>query len=299
MRLLVLGGTQFIGRHFVEAARTAGHELTLFHRGKTGAGLFSDCEHVLGDRLESLAGLEGRDWDAVIDVCAYVPRAVRMAAEALADQVPFCLQVSTISVYADGSDEIDEDSPLATLEDPTTETVTGETYGGLKALCEEEARRGFSRVAFVRPTYVVGPYDHTDRFAYWIDRVGRGEPVSCPVRPDGSSGPMQTVDGRDLAAFMLALVEQGTTGVFNTVSPSMPFREGLERMVAALGSASEVQGVPEDLPHPLLPPLTGEADRFLSIVGSRAVAAGLRCRPFEDTCRDTAEWWRAQSRRLS
>lgn len=297
MRILVMGGTQFVGRHFVEAALSRGHELTLFHRGRTGAGLFPQAEHVLGDRLESLAPLEGRTWDALVDVSAYVPRAVRMAAESLADRVGYSLQVSTISVYDRSASPIDEDSPHATLDDQTTETVDGATYGGLKSLCETEGRRGFPRIGFVRPTYVVGPFDHTERFPYWVDRLGRGEAVEVPRRADGSAGRLQFIDGRDLADFMVTLVETSATGAWNAVAPSLPFLQALERMKLALGSASEIREGGDAEKLPLLAPLDGSGDAFMDISNARATAAGLRIRPFEETVRDTWDWWRGEGRR--
>lgn len=290
MRILVLGGTQFVGRHFVDAALAAGHELTLFHRGKTGANLFPECHHVLGDRLESLDALQG-EWDVLVDVSAYVPRAVRMAAEALSARVSYCLQVSTISVYEAGYDPTDEDTPHASLADPTTEEINWETYGGLKALCEEEGRRGFPAIGFVRPTYVVGPHDHTKRFTYWVEKIGRGEPVTVPVREDGSAGPLQYIDGRDLGAFMLHLTERRAVGAWNAVAPSLPWLEALGRIKSALGSGSEVLTTREEIEaQPLLPPLDGSADPRMMVSPARANAAGLVTRPFEDTVRDLWAW---------
>ncbi|MCW5936497.1 MAG: NAD-dependent epimerase/dehydratase family protein [Fimbriimonadaceae bacterium] len=298
MNLLVLGGTQFVGRHFVEAALAGSHEVTLFHRGKTGADLFPEAEHVLGDRLQSLAALEGGKWDAVVDVSAYVPRAVRMAAEALADCTPYYLQVSTVSVYATGAGHVDETSPLATVEDPAGEVVDAETYGGLKALCEEAALAGFGQVGIVRPTFVVGPYDHTERFTYWVDRIGRNAPVTLPLRGDGSSPPLQFIDARDLGAFMLHMVEQGTTGAYNAAAPSLAFLEALERTRAALGSASEIftPRAEGDADLPMVLPSDGSADPMLTIPNERAVAAGLRPRTLEATVQDLWQWWRTMGR---
>lgn len=294
-----MGGTQFVGRHFVDAALAKGHELTLFHRGKTGADLFPTCEHILGDRLENLDGLAGKSWDALVDVSAYVPRAVRMLADTVGDRIPYCLQVSTISVYGGDKDFIDEDSEFATLEDPTTEVIDWQTYGGLKALCEVEGEKRFPKISFVRPTYVVGPHDHTERFTYWVDRFGKNQKVVYPVRADGVPNPMQYIDGRDLGEFMLTLVENQTTGTYNAVAPSQPFSEGLNRIKSALGSSSEIVTTlaeVEATDFPLCPPNDGTGDSRMTISNAKSVAAGLKNRPFEETVRDLWDWWKAEGR---
>ncbi|MCW5938329.1 MAG: hypothetical protein KF884_07740 [Fimbriimonadaceae bacterium] len=293
MRVLVLGGTQFVGRWFVQAALDKGHQVTLFHRGQTGPGLFPQAEHVLGDRLESLAPLAGREWDALVDVSAYVPRAVRMAADALKDRVGHCLQVSTVSVYRPQPGPVDEQSPLATLDDPTTETIDAVTYGGLKALCEDAARRAFPSLSVVRPTIVVGPHDHTERFDRWVGRLGRNETVTVPVRDDGTAGPFQWIDARDLAAFMLSLVESQRAGTWNGAAPWIPFLEAIERMKAALGSSSEVRTVaeaPDRDRDPLVLPPDGAFDALKQVSCQAALAAGLTPRPLEDSTRDTWAW---------
>lgn len=301
MRLLVFGGTQFVGRHIVEAALRQGHDVTLFHRGRTGPDLFPECRHVLGDRLVSLEALPDEEWDAFIDVSAYVPRAVRLASEALAKRVGACVQISTVSVYARGLDKIDEDAPRQRLPDPTVEEVNAETYGGLKALCEDEALNGFERVALVRPTYVVGPHDHTDRFTYWIDRIGQGLPVAVPKRADGSDSPLQYIDARDLGQFTVRLADDRATGAFNACAPSLGFLEALERARAALGSTSSVEAkpdLPEDAPTPMFPPTDGLADVFMRVPNERASAAGLQFRLLEETVRDLWAWRQSNPRPL-
>ena len=178
MKLLILGGTKFLGRHLVEAALRRGDEVTLFNRGHHNPENFPEVEKLRGDRDGGLDALRGRRWDAVVDTSGYVPRVVRASAEFLADAVEFYAFVSSMSVYADFSRPNDEDSPLATLDDETVEEVTGETYGALKALCEravEEVMPG--RVLSVRAGLIVGPYDSTGRFTHWTERVARGGEV--------------------------------------------------------------------------------------------------------------------------
>lgn len=301
MRILVLGGTQFVGRHFVEAALAAGHDLTLVHRGKTGADLFPQMKHVLTDRLESLDALGDESWDALVDVSAYVPRAVKIAGEALASRVDYLLQVSTISVYAGEGGSINEDSAKATLKDPTTEVINWETYGGLKYLCELEAEQHFPKVGFVRPTYVVGPYDHTKRFTHWVDRLARNKTVEVPVRETGQAGPIQRIDGRDLADFMLKMVEQKLAGPFNACANSQEFLEVLDECRTILGSTSEVVKVKERIEgkaYPLLPPLDGVADAMMNTSNIKAVAAGLTFRPLSETVNDLWAWWQPQGEEL-
>ena len=176
MRILLIGGTRFIGRHVVESALAANHEVTIFHRGKTGADLFPDVEHRIGDRNADLSPLAEGTWDATVDTCAYVPNQVHELADTLGQRGGHYLLVSSVSAYASPITRgYTEDAPLAQLDDPTTEEVTDETYGGLKVLCERVAVERFGpRTAIVRPTYVVGPDDYTWRFPYWVARIAKG-----------------------------------------------------------------------------------------------------------------------------
>lgn len=225
MRILVLGGTGFLGPHFVAAARAQGHQLTLFNRGRSNPGRFAgeefaDIEQLRGDRKSDLSALEGdRQWDAVLDTSAYIPADVTRSARLLAPRVGQYLMVSTISVYA-ASDTPgqDEDAPLATLADPTVTEVTGETYGGLKALCERAAEAELpGRTTIVRPGLIVGPGDTTDRLTYWPARADRGGEILAPGTPDD---PTQFIDVRDLADFLLLALERRHTGIFNAGTPS-------------------------------------------------------------------------------
>jgi 2'-hydroxyisoflavone reductase len=302
VRVLVIGGTQFVGRHIVEAALARGHEVTLFHRGVTGDDLFPEAAHVHGDRNADLDALSTGEWDATIDACAYVPRHVRTLADALHGRGGHYTFISTISVYADPPEPgIDEDAPLRTLADPSTEVVDGDTYGGLKALCEKAARDNFGELSIVRPTYVVGPHDHTERFTWWVRRFARGGEI---LAPGPSDDPVQVIDARDLAQFTLSVTEARGPGIWHTMTPPPPFSfadlfELLGREVAPPGhtltwvdeSFLLDAGVQEGQI-----PLWGARDpqRFvLAADPARATAQGLAVRPLEDTIRDTLEWARA------
>jgi 2'-hydroxyisoflavone reductase len=312
-RLLVLGGTGFLGPHFVEAARARGHAVTLFNRGKTNPGRFrdrADIEQLHGDRKSDLSALQGRRWDAVLDTSAYVPADVTRSASLLAQAVGQYLLVSTISVYARLTPGMDESAPLATLADPTVSEVTDATYGGLKALCEQAARAAMpGRVTVVRPGLLVGPGDPTDRFTYWPARAARGGEI---LAPDTPSAPVQFIDVRDLADFLLHLLEQRTTGVFNADAQAGSRTLGslVDACVAAAATRSppapttQVTWVPADFlqAHNVAPwsdlpvwiPAHGEMAGAGRISSKKAFAAGLRYRSLDATVRDTLDWWLAQ-----
>lgn len=302
MKILVIGGTRFVGRHIVAHALRRGHTLTLFNRGQSNPGLFADqgVEEVHGDRDGDLQRLAGRRWDAVIDTSGYVPRIVRASAEFLAQATDVYLFISTISVYADPlAPHSDEDAPLATLADESTEEATGETYGGLKVLCERVVQEAFDAGALiVRPGLVVGPDDHTDRFTYWPVRVARGGRVLAPG--DGSQ-PVQFIDVRDLAAWCVHLLETGTRGVFHATGPAerLTLQRFLQTCRENTGSDAQFTWVDDEFllerevrPYvdlPLwIPGAEGEAHGTMDI--GRAVAAGLSLRPLEETIVDTLQW---------
>jgi 2'-hydroxyisoflavone reductase len=302
-KILILGGTGFLGPALVDLARPRGHTLTLFNRGKTRPGLFQDVETLLGDRDGNLKALEGRKWDAVIDTSGYVPRVVRASAELLAPNVEHYVFISTISVYADMSRYgIDEDSPLATVQDEKTEDVS-QHYGALKALSEKAAEAAMpGRVATVRPGLIVGPGDPTDRFSYWPVRVARGGEVLAPG--DGED-PVQFIDVRDLAAFILGLVERRDVGTLNATGPAEPLsmRAMLEACKAANGGDARFTWVESDwlveqqkvMPWSHMPvwiPRSGEAKGMGRVSNARALKLGLTFRPTVDTARDTLGWFK-------
>src|SRR5210317_2050143 len=214
--ILILGGTGFIGPHMVREALRRGHSVTLFNRGKTNNALFPDLETIKGDRDNGLDGLKDRKWDAVIDNSGYVPRHVQDSARLLAPNVGRYLYISTVSVYASFGVKNHEDSPLATIADETIEEVTGETDGALKALCEKRAAAEFDadRFTILRPTYICGPGDHTDRFSYWPIRTRKGGDMIWPGSPDD---PVQIIDVRDLANFTIDCVDREIQGTYNMV----------------------------------------------------------------------------------
>jgi len=317
MKILVIGGTQFVGRHIVTTLLADKDDVTLFHRGLTNPGLFPDAEHRLGDRNSDLTSLATGTWDATIDTSAYVPRQVRNLAEVLGGRGGRYVHISSVSAYADPPGPgFDEDAPLAVLDDPATEVVDAETYGGLKALCERASHERFGGVgagastsgraapqvpgvpvSVVRPTYVAGPYDHTRRFTWWVERVARGGPV---LAPGPKENPFQVIDARDLARFVVLLAHGQAAGTFHVVSPSPPFsfEDFLTTVLDEVGpSGSELIWVgPEDVAK------AGVTDAELPLwagVGpgrdqsaaspARAIAAGLRPRPLAQTVREVHE----------
>jgi 2'-hydroxyisoflavone reductase len=301
-RILILGGTGFLGPETVEVARARGHTVTLFNRGKTRPHLFPDVEKLQGDRDGQLDALRGRTWDAVIDSSGYVPRIVRTSAELLAPSVGRYLFVSSISVYRDDLPAgADETAPVAALEDPASEDVRAH-YGALKAACEAAAEAAMpGRTASVRPTLIVGPGDPTDRFTYWPVRLDRGGDVLAPG--DGTD-PVQVVDVRDLAAFLVGLVEAEETGLYNAAGPATPLtaRGMLDAVAAGTGARANVVwtdwpflSAQEVQPWSELPAWVPRSESHMSTVSNaRAVAKGLRFRPLADTSRDTLAWWRTQ-----
>lgn len=298
MKLLVLGGSRFLGRHLVEQALERGHETTLFNRGRTAPGLFAGVEEVHGDRDGELEPLRGRRWDAIIDTCGYLPRVVRKSAKALRDAAQRYLFVSSISVYADSAASgQDEDAPRARLPSPDCEDIPNH-YGALKAACEDELRLLWGeRGIVVRPGLIVGPFDPSGRFTYWVQRLARGGDVLAPPDP---GYPVQCIDARDLAAWMLELAERGGSGAYNASGPALPltFAGFLEQCAGALGNparfiwpSTEFLAAKKVQPWTELPLYAGEDGRGVCAVDlRRALAAGLRLRPLGETCADTRRW---------
>lgn len=304
-RILVLGGTSFLGPAQVDYLLARGHEVTLFNRGRTNPGLFPGVERLVGDRSTAdLDALRGREWDAVIDNSATIPRWVSESTALLRDQVEHYLYVSSISVYSDNSIVgMAEDAPVHQLEDPNTEDVFGVNYGGAKALCEEHTRTVFGeRAIVVRPGLIVGPRDGTDRFTYWPLRVDRGSEILAPGEP---TNPVQFIDVRDLGEFMVRLVETGTSGVYNATGPlarPLSIEEMLYGVKAATDTPSTFTWVSadflasqqirpwQDLPV-WIPPQDG-MQGFSQIDVSLAVEAGMTFRPLAVTAEDTLTWAR-------
>ena len=302
LKILVLGGTRFLGPHTVKYARARGHEVTLFNRGRSNPDLFQDLERLVGDRDDQLEALEGREWDAVLDTCGYVPRIVKMSADLLRDHVKHYVFISTISVFADFNEiGLNEDSAVGKIDDESIEDVTAESYGPLKALCEQAAEASMpGRVCNIRPGLIVGPLDRSDRFTYWPVRVSQGSEVLAPHSPDE---PTQVIDVRDLAEFIVDCIEREVCGLFNTVSPpgEMTMGELLDISKRISGSNATFTWADQDFlaeqsveawsDMPCWIPTTMEAG-VGTIRVDRALAQGLTFRPITETVRDTLDWWK-------
>lgn len=296
MRILVLGGTQFLGRHVVDASLAAGHAVTLFNRGLTRPGLFPHVERLRGDRDGDLSALAGRSFDAVVDTSGYVPRVVERTLDALG-RVGHYTFVSSVSAYADLSEPCEEDAPLASLDHETEEHQSG-AYGALKALCEDVVRTRFPGAFIPRPGLIGGPWDPTGRFTYWPRRLDAGGRVLAPA-PAGED--TQLIDVRDLAAWIVTAGEGLLEGTYNAVGPVQPRSELLDTCRRVTGSGAELvwvdpgflaeHGVEQwlELPIWLNEP---EYAALQSTPRAKALAAGLRTRPLEATARDTLAWVR-------
>ncbi|TAH38008.1 MAG: NAD-dependent epimerase/dehydratase family protein [Planctomycetota bacterium] len=332
-RILILGGTGFLGPKTVEAALARGHHVTVFNRGKTEKRIpfeYREVEHLYGNRdpllpaddergpdgkllrpdasPKGLEQLEGKKFDVVIDNSGYYPRMVKASAELLAKNAGMYIFISSISAYASNDKPgADEGMPVATLADPAVETMgpNSEHYGGLKALCEQAAQAAFpGKAAIVRPGYIVGPGDPTDRFTYWPVRVQRGGEV---LAPGAAADPVQWIDVRDLAEWLVKLAEDGTAGTFNAVGPAQPAKWGetLQACVQASGGKATLTWVPaewltehagEDF-FPIWVPPTGEYAGFHQWSNDRAKKAGLRFRPVRDTIEGLLAWFPAEIER--
>jgi 2'-hydroxyisoflavone reductase len=341
-KILILGGTGFLGPKTVAAAVARGHEVTIFNRGKREKllPLETKVEHLYGNRdpelpaddergpdgalvhpdagagtggAKGLAQLAGRRWDVVIDNSGFYPRMVKASAELLASQgAGLYIYISSISAYdANPPDGGDETTPLAKLADPTVETMGKdfENYGGLKALCEQAAAAAFpGKAAIVRPGYIVGPGDPTDRFTYWPVRIAGGGEVLAPGAP---GDPLQWIDVRDLADWLVVLAEHGTAGAFNAIGPPAPGRWG-DVLGACVDAAKadaktdkrtdaklvwvpstwlEQNGMGGEDAFPIWVPPTGKTAGFHRWNNDRAEAAGLTFRPMADTAKAILGWY--------
>ena len=302
LRILVLGGTGFIGPHQVRYALARGHTLTLFNRGRTNTHLFPEVERLVGDRDGDLEALRGRQWDVVLDNSGYEPRIVRDSARLLSDSVGQYLFVSTQSVYADRSIIGQDETGAVGLAGVPEEEWTG--YGPLKALCEREVLEAFpGRCTIVRPPVIVGPGDGTDRFTYWVARIDRGGEVLAPGRPDD---PTQFIDVRDVTHFMVRCLEDGMTGVYNTTGPAAPL--SISEMLYGIRSVTTSavrftwvdsqflaeHGVRGFSDLPLWFPPVGRTAGFFRMNSEKAQAKGLTYRPLAVTAGDTLRWWNSQ-----
>jgi 2'-hydroxyisoflavone reductase len=311
MKLLIIGGTRFLGRYLVTAALANNHEVTLFNRGRHSSQ--PAVETIQGDRNSDLGKLKGRRWDAVIDTCGMLPSAVKAAAEILSDSTDTYTFISTQNVYGDVSTPgVDESSPLKSLTpeqleqanaiDTTGEPSYGPLYGGLKAHCEQAVEEIMpNRVLSIRPGLIVGPHDYTDRFTYWVVRVARGGEVLAPGRPDRM---VQLIDVRDLAEWTVKMIERKQTGVYNAngLANTFTMQDVLEECKAVSGSDATFTWVGESflleenvaawsdmplwLPEEAAPHLKG----FMFVSYEKAVGEGLRFRLLRETIAGTLQW---------
>jgi 2'-hydroxyisoflavone reductase len=307
LRVLILGGTGFIGPHFVHSLTQAGHTVTLFNRGKRDPDAKHGVEQLLGDRNNDLKSLEGRDWDVVVDNSGYTPGQVKLSTTLLAKHVKHYVFISSIAVYADFKvADIGEDHALVKLpEGAETEKLTGDNYGGLKVLCEGVVADAFGkRATIIRPTYICGPGDTSDRFTYWPQRVSQGGEMIAPGTP---ADPVQFIDVRDLADFVRLCVEKRTPGRFNAVSRPRAVTMGslldTARRVTATDTVFAWASPAFLLAHkaidggmyasaeiPIWAPPAGESLGHSQVSSARAEKAGMTFRPLETTIRDTLEW---------
>ncbi len=296
MRVLVLGGTRFLGRALVDATLEQGHEPTLFNRGQTNPELFPDVEKLRGDRSSDLSALEGREWDAVLDVAPYMPDDVRRSVDALRGRVGRYVFVSSISVYADMSEPPDEAAAVHVLTPELEDEDNDATYGARKAAGEQIVEEAFGdRALVVRPGLIVGPHDTTGRFTYWPHRVARGGEVLAPGDPDD---PAQFIDVRDLADWIVRATANGLGGTFNATGETMRLGDLLEECRAVTGSDATFTWVPSEqlmaeevgpwMELPLWLPLAPYAGMLRAPV-ERAKAAGLNYRPLADTIQGTLD----------
>ncbi|HEY8103972.1 MAG TPA: NAD-dependent epimerase/dehydratase family protein [Gaiellaceae bacterium] len=279
LKLLLLGGTKFLGRAVVEAALARGHELTLFNRGQTNPELFPEAEHLRGDRTDNLSALQGRSWDAVVDPSGFVPHVVRESAELLRDSGRYVF-VSSVSVYADFDETRSEADPVAELGDGPADALAEDSsnYGALKALCEAEVQRVFGdRSLIVRPGLIGGPHDPTGRFTYWARRLERGGEILAPGPPERRT---QFVDVRDVAEWIVHAVEQELSGTFNATNEAISWRELLAG--AEVTWVTDAFLLEREVGQWMELPLWIAEGDFEADVG-RAVAAGLRFRPLAET----------------
>jgi 2'-hydroxyisoflavone reductase len=302
MQLLVIGGTHFVGRAMVEDAVARGYDVSVFHRGPAEPEGFPKVEHIHGDRDGGLYALRGRTWDAAIDTCGYRPRVVGDSARLLADAVGSYVFVSTLSVYPDvlatgGT----EQSPTHQPPFPDTEEITAESYGPLKMACELEAQAAFpGRCLVIRPGYIVGPHDPTDRFTYWVRRAAGGGRMLAPGPQEQA---LQVVDVRDLGAFTLDHLEAGTSDVFGVVGPREPltWSDALAALVEAARAGTELAWVDASFLQARVKEEDGELPLWdIDYPGlhgfnaSKAIAAGLHHRPLAETIADTLAWDRGR-----
>ncbi len=306
MKLLVIGGSLFVGRHLVQAAAARGDQVTVFNRGQAAAQWPLGVQVRHGDRKADLSSLAVGTWDAVIDTCGYLPRDVARMAECLHGRVGRYAFISSVSVYADFSQPNDEQSALGRIDDADTEVIDGRSYGPLKALCEAALKARLGEGALlIRPGLIVGPHDPTQRFTYWPARVARAADAELVLVPGTAEDAVQFIDVRDLVAFVLRAIDAGCSGPFNVISPPRTLAMGavLEACASVAGtrphwcwvSAEQIDrgGLRPWIDLPLWLAPTGEDAAFALTDTRAAQAVGLTTRPLAQTIADTLAWYRS------
>ncbi len=302
MKILMIGGTRFVGRHIADKALANGHTVTLFTRGETNPDVFPEAEKLTGDRDGKLDALKGRSWDCVIDTCGYFPRVVKQSAELLKDSVGQYIFISSVSVYnEEGKETLPEDSELRTIEDETFEEITEESYGALKVLCEKVVIDTYgNKSLIIRPGLIVGPEDYTDRFLYWPRRQKQGGTM---LVPNLLNQPVQYIDGRDLAAFTIKLAEEKQTGIFNAAGPKdeISFGELLSRCKDISCGNAEYEMVADKflqdqddiVPFRDIPMWMSEKEKpygMMRAENKKAIAAGMTFLPLDTIVTDMLAW---------
>jgi 2'-hydroxyisoflavone reductase len=306
LRVLILGGTGFIGPHFVHALTESGHQVTLFNRGKRDPDAKHGVEQLLGDRNDNLKSLEGRDWDVVVDNSGYTPGQVKLSTELLREHTKHYIFISSIAVYENFQDPpIDEDHALAPIGNMSQDKLEGENYGPLKALCEQVVEKAYGKNAnIIRPTYIAGPGDFSDRFTYWPFRVAQGGEMIAPGTPDD---PIQYIDVRDLADFVRVCAEQRVAGRYNLCTPPRWATMGklLDASKRVTGADTKFKwasteflmtekavepGMWASQEIPIWAPPSGQSLGHGLVASARAQAKGLKFRALETTIRETLDW---------
>ncbi|QDP41068.1 NAD-dependent epimerase/dehydratase family protein [Radiobacillus deserti] len=299
MKILVIGGSSFVGRHITERAVKRGHAVTMFNRGKSNPELFPYVEKIRGDRDKDIDLLTNGEWDAVIDTCGYVPRIVQKSVQALKNNVKQYIFISTVSVYKDLIEpNKTEEAELAFMEGAITEEKTPETYGPLKVLCEEKVRDGFDHHLIVRPGFIIGPYDYSDRFTYWVDRILRNEKV---LGPGSRNEYLQFIDARDLAEWLIDAIERQLIGTYNLTSEPnrYTFEDVLAECKRMLNPTCTIywakdehleENVQPFVELPFWVPNAWEEKGVFQINVDKAKDVGLKTRPISETIRDVGRW---------
>lgn len=301
LKILILGGTSFLGPHLVEELQEHGHEVSLFNRGTQNSSILSTVEKLQGNRDGDLSAFKGRQWDAIIDTSGHLPRVVEASSKVLAEATNHYTFISTIGVYKDFSKlDIDEAYPLAKLSDEKSEEITEKTYGALKACCEDVICRYFpNQSLIIRPGLIVGPLDPTDRFTYWPVRVVEGGRILAPGKPTQN---LQFIDVRDLAKWIVLMVERQAIGIYNATGPATPitFEQLIEECQEFSKQDIAIQWIDEDflikndvrdwVEVPLWLSYKRNMPGFLDINVQKAIQAGLTFRPLSETISSILAW---------